>query len=275
MVLRVKELLKIVDAICPFEFSQPWDNTGLLIGNENDTVKGITIALDPTPLLIEEALRSRTNIIITHHPIIFHPQKNILTHLNPAKTIALAIKNNLNIIACHTNLDSSKQGISDTIADSMGLQDIMPLQAADCPQSNCGLGRIGCFEKAISPQECIEIILAATETDWLLEAGPHPEKVKKVAVCGGSCSDFTELAHKLKADVFITSEVKHSIARWAEENDFWLVDSSHFSSEQAGLLPFKKALHNKIKETNPEIAVNFFKQKPPLKLIGCLEKLKF
>ncbi|MDH3330435.1 MAG: Nif3-like dinuclear metal center hexameric protein, partial [Desulfobulbaceae bacterium] len=208
----VQDILEIIETIAPASLAEEWDNVGLMIGNPSDQVHSILIGLDPTLQLLDEADALGSNLVITHHPIIFHPLKAVRLEQPDGRFINRAIRKNINVISCHTNLDSAITGVSDSLADILGLIDTEPLVAQDSDTLQAGIGRIGNFPEPVSAGDFISQFKAACHPSWLLEAGLRPEKISRVAVCGGSCSELAETAMHSGAQVFVTAEVKHSVA---------------------------------------------------------------
>lgn len=268
----VQKLLDILEEIAPSELSESWDNTGLLVGDAESEAHGIVIALDPTLSLLKEAVAQGVNVIITHHPAIFHPLKSLCNDNPTGRLLHFAIKNNLHIICCHTNLDAAPKGVSDIFAGKLGLSDIIPLMPSPCGRADSGLGRIGSCPVPLSPAECVEKIYQATDAPWLMEAGQRPEQVQKIALCGGSGSDFTETAMQAGADLFITSEIKHSMAIWAEEAEFWLIDAGHFGTEHLVIDPLHKKISTKLARYGFDLTVKAARQDPPLNIIEDILK---
>lgn len=264
MVLFIQDILDILQEIAPFELSESWDNVGLLIGDPKAKARSILVALDPTSSLLDEAESRGANVIITHHPAIFHPLKALRTDQPVGGFLAEALRKDMHVIACHTNLDSAQGGVSDILAERLGLVDVSPLVADDNNRIPCGLGRIGTCGTPMSPEACIEKLRRACHAPWLLEAGVRPTRVNRIAVCGGSCSEFAEIAMQSGADLFITAEVKHSIARWTEETGFWIIDGGHFATEQLAIPPLQERLQQALIRRNLENTVYSVRQKPPL-----------
>jgi len=121
------KLTKIIDSLekwAPPIYQESYDNSGLLIGNKKNEIKGCLISLDCTEKVIDEALKKGCNLIISHHPLIFEPIKSIISDSWISRTIEKAIKNNINIYAFHTNLDNVITGVNKKISDLIGLKNI-------------------------------------------------------------------------------------------------------------------------------------------------------
>lgn len=236
--VTLKNLLFILDEIASFSLAESWDNVGLMVGDPHQKISGILIALDPTEDLLEEAITSGINTIITHHPLIFNPLSNIRTDQPLGRFLRKALKNNIAVIGCHTNLDVVSGGVNDILATKLGLTDLQPLYPSkdtghelQTDTGHVGLGRIGHFSPPLDGKTVISRLLSSLGIQAVQLVGNPPEQVSTVAVCGGSGSDLAETAFNMGAQVYITSEIKHSVARWAEMNDFCMLDAGHFATE--------------------------------------------
>lgn len=228
--LTVKELLAFLDRYAPFSLAESWDNVGLMVGSPATAVSGILVSLDPTLDVFAEAKASGCNTIISHHPLLFQPLKQIITNSVQGRLLRQALLDDLNIIACHTNLDVVPGGVNDALAAQIGMTKTEPLVGRDCATS-CGFGRIGVLQEAMAGMQFLQHLGASLNQPDILVAGVVPEKIERVAVCGGSCGEFGPQAQEGGAQALITSEVKHSQARWAEEAGFCLIDCGHYATE--------------------------------------------
>jgi dinuclear metal center YbgI/SA1388 family protein len=268
IVVKVQNILNILQGIAPLDLAQSWDNVGLLVGSLGGQVTSILLALDPTTALIAEAEQCNAELIITHHPAIFHPLKSLRSDRPSEKFLHAAVRTGIHVIGCHTNLDAAYGGVNDVLAQLLNLQETVPLlpDGGECSGKKTGLGRIGVLTEPISSESFLEQLYTVLSPPWLLEAGSRPEKVRKVAVCGGSCSDVSETALAAGADVFITSEVKHDVARWAEEAGFWLIDGGHFATEYPAMEGLRQLLVEGLEVFDMTLRVQCARQEPPLRL---------
>lgn len=239
--LTVRALLDFLDDYAPFSCAESWDNVGLMVGDPLAAVSGILISLDPSLEVFDEAKAAGCNTIISHHPLLFHPLKQILTNTVQGSLLRRALLDDLQIIACHTNLDVVSGGVNDALAVKIGVTVTEPLVARDCAIS-CGFGRIGILKNAMTGPQFLQHLSASLDQPDILVAGVLPEKIDRVAVCGGSCGEFGPQAQDGGAQLLITSEVKHSQARWAEDAGFCLIDCGHYATENV-VVPI---LHEKI-----------------------------
>lgn len=232
--MRIKDLLSILDEIAAFSLAEQWDNVGLMLGEPKRSVKGILVALDPTEEILTEALEIGADCIITHHPLLFHPLKAIYTDQPLGRFLRQALEHEISVIGCHTNLDQAAGGVNAVLAESLGLLDARPLVPAEknkTSDAGTGFGRIGRLADPLSPEAFIGYLCDFLKLPVLRVAGQLPEEISVVAVCGGSGTDLAATAYANGAQVYVTGEVKHSTARWAEGAGFCIVDAGHFATE--------------------------------------------
>ncbi len=242
MTAKVIDILNNLELKAPFQLAESWDNVGLLIGNPEQPVTGVIAGLDPTNELVDEAISSGCNTIITHHPVIFKPLTSINTGTPEGKLLQKVLSHNIAIIGCHTNFDSAEEGVSDVLGQRLGLSNLQPLIASPGAPDGTGLGRIGSYVVSLTADTFTKRLLAALELEGVQMTGPLPEAITTVAVCGGSGSDFAKTAFQQGADVYISAEIKHSTAIWARENEFCIVDGTHYATEKPAVALLVKRL---------------------------------
>jgi len=268
MARTVQDILDSIERIAPKKLAEEWDNVGLMIGNPDARVTSVLVGLDPTLALLEEARSCGADLLVTHHPFIFHPLKSVHLGKPEGSFVEQAIMNRISVVSCHTNLDSTAGGVSYSLAGKLGLEEIRPL-IAHHEDEQCGMGCIGRYDgKAVSPEEFLVKLREACDPPWLLATGNRPERIQHVAVCGGSGSDVAPVALEKGAQVFVTSEVKHSMARWAEETGLWLIDAGHFATENQALEWFAGRLGAEASLQESGVAIRISQQQAsPLKLV--------
>ena len=255
--IRVKDLLKTLDEIAAFGLAEEWDNVGLMLGEPHKSIKGILVALDPTEEVLAEAQEIGADCIITHHPLIFQPLKAIYTDQPLGRFLRKALENEISVIGCHTNLDQALGGVNDVLADSLGIQDSRPLVSVETSpeKAGTGFGRVGRLADPLSPEAFIGYLCDFFKLPVLRVAGQLPEEINIVAVCGGSGSDLAQAAYASGAQVYITGEVKHSTARWAEAAGFCIIDAGHFATENPVVESLVEVLQDVFTEKDISIPV--------------------
>mgnify|MGYP001801740113 CR=1 FL=1 len=129
---RIKDIIRELEHVAPTAYQEAYDNSGLLVGDAQETVKGVLITLDVTEDVINEAVQRSCNLVIAHHPIIFTGLKSLTGKNYVERTVLAAIKNDIAIYAIHTNLDNVHLGVNKKISDRIGLLNTSVLS----PKSN-------------------------------------------------------------------------------------------------------------------------------------------
>lgn len=118
----IKEIINALEAFAAPELQEEYDNAGLITGNAGWMCNSVLCTLDVTPAVVQEALEKKCNLIVAHHPIIFRGLKSISEKNYIGQVIIEAIKNDIAIYACHTNLDNIIMGVSAKMAELLGLK---------------------------------------------------------------------------------------------------------------------------------------------------------
>jgi len=127
--MKVRDIIEFFEEYAPFSYQESYDNSGLQVGDKNSDITGILITLDVTEEVIDEALQSSCNLILSHHPLIFSGIKSITGRNTIEKIITRAIRERINILSIHTNADNSDKGVNSRICEKIGLKNTSVL----CP----------------------------------------------------------------------------------------------------------------------------------------------
>ncbi|OGI09078.1 MAG: Nif3-like dinuclear metal center hexameric protein [Candidatus Margulisbacteria bacterium GWF2_35_9] len=120
--MKQRNLVSYLEDFYPKKYAMDWDNVGLQIGDLSREIKNVAVSLDLTNLVVDKAIENNCNLIITHHPLIFNPLKNIDTHTPSGAVLEKLIKHDITVYSMHTNLDVSSNGVSDILAEKYLLQ---------------------------------------------------------------------------------------------------------------------------------------------------------
>ncbi len=235
---KVKDIYDFLDSIAPFKSAMDFDNCGILIGDSDHEVKSAVISLDITSEVCDEAHDLGANLIISHHPIIFKPIKNI-SFKNIASKM---IKNEINAICAHTNLDMAKFGVNFHLASSLGISNLSPL----CMEKESPLGFVGELKKDMDSNEFAIFVKEKLNCKGVRYTNIKT-KIKKVGVCSGSGGNLVAEAYKKGVDAFVTGEIKHSEILLANHLGITVVDAGHFKTENVIINPLKIMLSEKFK----------------------------
>jgi len=125
--MKIIELINILEELSPPQLQESYDNSGLLLGNINDEIKSVLISLDITENVVNEAIKTNCNVIVSHHPLIFKGLKKITGSNYIERILINAIKNNIAIYSCHTNIDKTNPGVNYALAQKLELENIRVL----------------------------------------------------------------------------------------------------------------------------------------------------
>ncbi|MCK4974305.1 MAG: Nif3-like dinuclear metal center hexameric protein [Sulfurimonas sp.] len=211
--MKISEIYKFLDTLSPFELQEPWDNSGLLLGDFNQDVKRVVLSIDVDESLIDSM--QNDTLLITHHPIIFGGLKQLEFSKYPANLIQKMIQKNISNIAMHTNFDQTH--LNEYVAtEVLGYK----ITAKDG------------FVAYLDVNEDFDVFARKVSIAFSL---PHAKCVKssnfikRVALTTGSgCS----LIKSIDADCFLTGDVKYHDAMEAKSINLSLIDIGHFESER-------------------------------------------
>ncbi len=211
--MKIKEIYEYLNIISPFELQEKWDNSGLIVGNFDDEIKRVYISLD-LDLKMVKSLKSNS-LIITHHPLIFSPLKKINNDSYSTKILKQLIKKDISLISMHTNIDK-------THLNSYVGNEILGL---DFVQNDDFV-----FEAKIdmSFKQLQEIVKQKLKLN-ILKVVSGNKCIKSVALTTGS---GMSLLPSIKADCFLTGDIKYHEAMEAMARGISLIDIGHYESEQ-------------------------------------------
>lgn len=243
--MKIKSITSYLESIAPLSLQEEYDNSGLIVGNEEENVIGVLICIDCTEAVVEEAISKKCNLIIAHHPIIFSGLKKITGRNYVERVILKAVQNNISVYAIHTNLDNISEGVNKMICDKLGLgkcKFLLPSTDEKTRSVNSGSGMVGLLSKPMAEMDFLTKVKEVMKAGSLKYTGLLGKRVSKVAVCGGSGSFLLNAAIEAKADVFITADFKYH-QFFDADNKIVVVDVGHYESEQYT----KELIHNLLK----------------------------
>lgn len=216
--VSAKDIYTYIDTIAPFGTAMSFDNVGLLVGSDACESDTVLLALDATKKVLEEAVSKQAAIIVTHHPVIFDPLRQLLTDSIPY----LAARHGITIISAHTNLDIARGGVNDSLAAAIGVA------AEETFDDDCAL--VGVLPHPFSCKEFAGEIKNRLGLKGLRFTDTRKMLQRVVVSCGAGGGNLT-LAEKLHADALITGEIKHHLIHEANDHDIAVFDLGHFQSE--------------------------------------------
>jgi len=210
----VRNIYEFLDQIAPFSTQVEGDNSGMQTGDFLQTVQNCMVCLDITPDVIAQAAELQCELIVSHHPVLFHARKQLLCQ-DPAWLLA---RHNIAAIASHTSLDRAPGGVSDVLANLLGFT----------AEPSNELHRLCDLPKAMLASELAAHVKAKLGTPVQYRDGG--QKIMTAAVCGGSGGGSLQYIAG-QAQALVTGEAKHSEFLDAQNQGITLIAAGHFETE--------------------------------------------
>ena len=252
--VKVKDISDYINTFAPYETQCSWDNCGLIVGDEEQEVKKVALCLDLTEETLDKAIKEGADLVITHHPLIFTPQKNFL---KGDKAFTLAVKG-ISLISAHTCFDCADGGVNDVLCEVLGISNVKAVVSEELTVPMVRIGDV--IEQSSSDFSA----LVAKKLNTVCRVVDCANKIKRVAVCGGAGMDFYLDAVKEGADAYVTGEIKHHEMLMAKETGVTVIEAGHFETES----PSMAALKNKLENQFSQLEIVLLKQSSPVKFIG-------
>lgn len=125
--IKIAEIIAAIEHAAPRALQEDYDNSGLQLGDTGRECSGVLLSVDVTPAVVEEAVRTGCNLILSHHPLLFKGLKRIAGKTEVEKSVAIAIKHDITVYAAHTSLDNARYGVSARMAEMLGIVNSRPL----------------------------------------------------------------------------------------------------------------------------------------------------
>lgn len=244
--MKIKEVVDALERFAPLPLQESYDNAGLQVGLTEAEVSGALLCLDVTEKVIDEAVALGCNLVVSHHPLIFHGLKRIIYSDEVQRTVAKALKNDITVVSMHTNMDNANGGVNFKIAEKMGLGACRFFAGKSVDGIECGSGVIGELPEPLAADDFVIMLkrkfdVECVECNQLLR-----RSIKSVAVCGGAGSFLVNDAIAEGADAFVTGEM-HYHEYFGHEQDIQIAVIGHYQSEQYTNEIFKAIISEKCK----------------------------
>ena len=229
--MKLKDVIAKLEELSPLAMAEEWDNSGLMCGRKDKDVNSVLLAVDATDEVIEEAVLSGADLLLTHHPLIFKGIKSVTEETITGRRLLKLIQADVACYAMHTNFDVI--GMADEAADRLGLKDPEVLEVTfEDSLSKEGIGRCGDLRSSMSLKECAELVKEVFLVDNVRVYGDLRDRIKRVAVSPGSGSKMTDYAIRCGANVLITGDIDHHAGIDAVASGLCIIDAGHYGLEK-------------------------------------------
>jgi dinuclear metal center YbgI/SA1388 family protein len=244
------DVVAVLDEWYPPATADDWDAVGLVSGDPADEVQRVMFAVDPAPVVAQEAADWDADLLVVHHPLFLKGVHGVAATTPKGRTFTTLTRAGCALFTAHTNADQAVDGVSQALADALGLTDQRPLVPAEAPGvgPEVGTGRIGTVPTTTLRGFAAAVAAALPATAHGVRVAGDPERpVATVALCGGAGDFLLDRLAGSGADVYLTSDLRHHPAtEFLEKDGPALVDVAHWAAEWTWLPVVSKKLAERL-----------------------------
>lgn len=240
---KINDVYNYLNEVYPVDAQEKWDNSGFLVENYEMECSKVMLTLDITIPSIYEAECKGAELMISHHPVIFHPLKKI----KRKSPVFRLIYSDIAAICMHTNLDIAKGGTNGVILKKISEHfefDGEPEFFEDCGNGN-NLGWVCELKENVDPDKFGQVLKTIFGCPYVRMNRFGTSRIRRFAFCSGSCGSMLDLAISKKCDAFITGDVKHDVWIDANNRHITLFDCGHFHTENIVLEEIRCVIEEK------------------------------
>lgn len=225
--MKVKDIVSVIERRAALNWQEEWDNSGLQVGFPGSEVNKVLVCLDVTEEIVEEAKELGCGMIVSHHPLIFKPLRQVSDATYQQRCVVKALAAGIAIYSAHTSLDNAPGGVNHKIAELIGLKDLSWLQPGT---DGSGSGLVGKLPQPERDEAFLRRLKDIFGVECLRHSECNGRKIRKVALCGGGGGFLREEALRQGADCFITGEFHYH--DYFGNDGMLLAELGHYQSEK-------------------------------------------
>ena len=233
--MKIKEIIRALERFAPLPLQESYDNAGLQCGLTETEASGALLCLDVTEDIVREAVDLGCNLIVSHHPLLFRPLRQVTDADLVQRSVRIAIQNDICIYAAHTNLDNAEDGVNYRIAEKLGLIDVEMIAPRTVSTNDANVRAASAVMGYLPVAEDSFAFLQRVKQAFGVEALQHNQllerQIQSVAICGGAGDFMLNEALRAEANAFITGEMHYHV--WfGHEQEIQIAVLGHYESEQ-------------------------------------------
>ena len=232
--MKIKEITDTIERFAPLAWQESYDNAGLIVGRPEDEVHRAPVAVDVTDEVLDEAEREGCDLVIAHHPIVFHPLKRFNSADYVQRAVERAIRRGIALYACHTNLDSAPQGMSWRLAAMLGIGNLRVLEATNPADGRVGFGVVGELPAPMATVDFLRELQRRLRVRVVRHSDIAAERIRRVAVCTGAGASLIGAAREAGAELYVTADLKYNDFM-TPDGKLTVADIGHFESEYCAI----------------------------------------
>lgn len=262
--MRADAFFSWLEETYPAGLAEDWDNPGLLAGRREKEIGSVYLALDATDEVIEDAVKQGADLLLTHHPLLFRPIKQVNTDTMAGRRLVRLIQADILCYAIHTNYDLVT--MAPLSASMLGLtgEEVLEVTRRDPVTGRGeGFGRVGNLSVEMTLGECAELVKKVFGLEHVAVFGDTGTKVLRAAISPGSGKSMIEPALHSGAQVLITGDIGHHEGIDATAQGLAIIDGGHYGLEHI----FIRQMAGFLKERWPELTVYQEKIQNPIQIL--------
>lgn len=232
--MRIKDITDAIEAFAPLCAQEDFDNSGLLVGHFEQEVESALLCVDITEEVMDEAERLGIGMVVSHHPVIFHPLRKLTGANYVERIVERAVRGGIALYASHTNLDAVAGGMSWALAAMLGIGSPRVLSNIKPANPDVGFGVVGELAEAAPAEKFMRHVMDVLKVKVIRHSDICRPKVKRVAICSGSGASLIEAAAAAGADIYIAADFKYNSFLDADKR-LIVADVGHFESEYCAI----------------------------------------
>lgn len=253
--VTVNDVVGLLEGMASPQLAAKWDNVGLMLGRGSKPVRRLLLALDMTPETVQQAISRNVDLLVTHHPAIFHKLSRVTDSDWQQELLLELAENGIAVYSAHTNLDCATNGVNDVLAKKLCLTD------CDLLDTETFLGRTGTVQGLYNIYEFADFVKRVLKADYVV-VGDADRRVHRVAVCGGAGADLIDYILQYgEVDTLVTGDVKYHDAQRAVYSGLNIIDAGHQPTELPVLEELADRLSLRFTEKNWNISITVAKEK--------------
>lgn len=253
MNITIDSIIGAIQKMAPTALQESYDNSGLQLGDSSRECTGVLLCVDVTPERVDEAVARGCNLIVAHHPLLFHGLKQITGATPQQQAVIRAIESGVAIYCAHTSLDNAPGGVNAWLARDLGLDYLHPLMPISADMPDAGAGAVATSATPLTALQLVERVKKACASPVCrCTEPPAGAVIERVAMCGGSGGSMLPDAIAAGAQAYVTSDVRyHDFLDFGDR--IFIIDIGHFESESCT----KRIFHHIITQNFPNFAVHY------------------
>lgn len=239
----LQSIIDIIESVAPLGQQEAWDNSGLQVGDTGAEIEAALLTTDVTEAVVAEAIERGCNLIVSHHPLIFHGLRHLTGSTPQERCVERCLRHGIAVYSTHTPMDKYAHGVSGRMAQKIGITDYRIL-VEETP--HVGLGVIGTLPEPLTTTAFVDRVAQAFGADYVRYTLGRQDSIATVALCGGAGAEFLETAIAQGADAYVSADFKYHEMQAADRR-IVAVDMDHWVSEHFTREIFSEMLKGKVK----------------------------